>query len=171
MAQRPRFAIPNAMKRRYQMQCHRESRRMRALANLETTKARRASVILLLVLFLLPIVSAWTSSGAWGQAALPACCRTHGRHHCSMGKSGIDSSEKPGNVAIQRVPERCPFQGASSASHLSSSFGTASGSPVEFDFKVEQARTSNSFVVRSLRVLAAHPKRGPPHSSTLSQEA
>jgi hypothetical protein len=144
---------------------------MRALAHLETNKVRRASVILLLVLFLLPIVSAWSSINARGEASLPACCRIHGRHHCSMGMLGADSSEKPGEVSIRQVPERCPFQGATSASHLAGSFGTVSSSTVGFDFKEEKTRAPGSIAVPSFKTLHAYPKRGPPRSSTLSQEA
>jgi hypothetical protein len=88
-----------------------------------------------------------------------------------MGKSGANSSENSDKVSVQQVPEQCPFQGASSASHLSGSFGTVSGSSVEFDFKKAQARVPISIAVPNFKTFQAYPKRGPPHSSTVSQEA
>jgi hypothetical protein len=142
------------------------------LTHSKTSRCRRISVALLLVLSLLPVLSAWFSTTASAEASLPACCRTHGKHHCSMGDQAVGTSGESSSPSMRQhqVSERCPFQGISSASQFSNTLGPVSDVAVEFDFKEEQALISECHATPHVRACHAQPKRGPPISSTLSHE-
>jgi len=41
------------------------------------------------------------------ESQLPACCRTHGKHHCMM--STADASAASAGVSLRATRERCPL--------------------------------------------------------------
>lgn len=67
---------------------------------------RRASAILLLVVFSFPLISPMLF--ARSESTLPACCRRDGKHHCSM-ESKADSPQPSGASALEGAPSRCPL--------------------------------------------------------------
>jgi len=62
---------------------------------------RRMLAITLLIAFGSPLVLPLFAATADPQASLPACCRRHGKHHCTMLMPGI-----PSGPAFQAPP--CP---------------------------------------------------------------
>jgi hypothetical protein len=74
----------------------------------------RISATLLLVLFsglyLIPFIAA----GEDTDASLPACCRTHGKHHCMMCAGAIErTAGRSDTPSFARVTEKCPYSPAS----------------------------------------------------------
>jgi hypothetical protein len=65
---------------------------------------RRVLAITLLLAFGSPLVAPLFAATADPQSALPACCRRHGVHHCSMSMSTLTL---PSGPALQSPP--CPF--------------------------------------------------------------
>jgi len=128
---------------------------------------RRWKSALLLALLLFPLIALAATPMRVAEISLPACCRAHGKHHCSMDAEAIGASRTP---AVSRISERCPFQGVSPAPHFSSDIGAP---PIVSN---SVAFTSNQRVElqHSLTILykTAHvqPKRGPPDSSDCSHE-
>ena len=75
---------------------------------------RRFFSILLLAVFVLPLLAPVLAMAQDGQAAVPACCRRNGRHHCGM-------SLRERRALVSRDPafraptEKCPFETSSVA--------------------------------------------------------
>jgi hypothetical protein len=64
---------------------------------------RRMLAITLLIAFGLPLAAPLLAASTDTDSNLPACCRRHGKHHCSM---GIGSSAASSVAAFQAPP--CP---------------------------------------------------------------
>ena len=64
---------------------------------------RRLLSLVLLAALGLPAVAPALALGQDTEASLPACCRRHGVHHCSMGNMQRPSSSAPA------FSERCPY--------------------------------------------------------------
>lgn len=64
---------------------------------------RRLLSLVLLAALGLPVVAPALALGQDTEASLPACCRRHGVHHCSMGNMQRPSSSAPA------FSERCPY--------------------------------------------------------------
>jgi len=89
-----------------------ESVQVDLLSKSKTHRGQCIRVVFLLALFLLPLLSIWPLSEASAERSLPACCRTHGKHHCSAIRSGISiSNDENAPIARTQIVERCPFQG------------------------------------------------------------
>jgi hypothetical protein len=69
---------------------------------------RKLLSIALLVVFGLPFASSLLALSPTSDANLPACCRRHGKHHCSMSAEQRARllSDTPSFTA---PPEHCPF--------------------------------------------------------------
>lgn len=139
-----------------------ESVQVDPLSKSKTHRGQRIRVVFLLALFLLPLLSIWPLSEASAEASLPACCRTHGKYHCSAIRSGISiSNDENAPIARTQILERCPFQGATLASHLTDLFDSVlipPGSPYPLKKHLNLSRRSSTVFFRTVRT---HPKRGP----------
>ncbi len=62
---------------------------------------RRMLAITLLIAFGSPLALSLFAATADPEAALPACCRTHGAHHCAMTHRALAESE---GAALQAPP-------------------------------------------------------------------
>lgn len=132
---------------------------------------RRLCALFLLLLSVGPWLMAFSSSAAISDAPMPACCRTHGKHKCSMrlmrDEGAISNS---GAVAVSQVSERCPYNPAFATTTHSDSFGQ----PAKNIFRVEFSGTSSLVAIATRPCMSfrsrANFKRGPP-SPALSLDA
>jgi hypothetical protein len=69
--------------------------------------ARCVNAALLLVALLLPILTIFGTKDP-GEAALPICCRAHGKHHCIGLRDGAFSNREA--TGAPQLSERCPYQ-------------------------------------------------------------
>jgi len=109
----------------------------------------------LLIAFGAPSVAPIFAATPDSQASLPACCRTHGKHHCSMRM--LTTSSTP---AFQAPP--CPLYPAAAQQ---SRIGGASLSAPGWSF-VAVHRDSAPLISRQggaqIAAASAHLNRGPP---------
>lgn len=68
---------------------------------------RRALPFLLMVTFLLGPLAAAFQAG--DESRLPACCRRHGEHHCTMGAGAAEELQAADSGAAFAAPAHCPF--------------------------------------------------------------
>lgn len=75
-----------------------------------TNRASRACAAFLLVVFAVLIIAPLAVAATDGEdASLPMCCRTHGKHHCSMRMGGMNAATPNGNEqTLTTVSEKCP---------------------------------------------------------------
>jgi hypothetical protein len=101
------------------------------------------------------------------EAALPACCRSHGKHHCIMTDASLKSASS-GTFQVAATPRNCPFYPKGIAAAGITLHAATRSCAVSFS--------------RSIRVLSIHPqtmafyrlsldrarqKRGPPDYTSL----
>ncbi|HEV2647109.1 MAG TPA: hypothetical protein VGU46_12155 [Acidobacteriaceae bacterium] len=112
----------------------------------------------LLIAFGSPFVAPILAATASAQASLPACCRLHGKHHCSMPEGGGQGSS---NGAVLQGPP-CPFcPGATQQTRTSGvSLTIAQRASVQSHqvFALLGLREGKARAVSAF----AHLKRGPP---------
>jgi hypothetical protein len=118
---------------------------------------RRLLSILLLVAFALPLVAPLLALAQDPYAGLPACCRRHGQHHCTMLDAGRDSSA---HRVVAVCPE-WPQRAVPSPTGLNHFIGRASSSPVALRTSLSPPRSREVPSLTALERL--HPKRGPPN--------
>lgn len=140
------------------------------LAN-RTDRARRISAALLLAFFLLPLLALGASLGTVNDAALRACCRAHGKHHCSMGRMAVEGSGSQKVPTASTISEKCPFQGFVPATHISPDYGSPSAFSQGGVFVQASLISARQNLCAAYETFHDHPKRGPPHSSDISHEA
>jgi hypothetical protein len=68
---------------------------------------RRLVSITLLLLLSLPLISPLFALGSTAESRLPACCRTHGKHHCMMSVEEMEALLY--GVHFTPVPMKCPL--------------------------------------------------------------
>ena len=68
---------------------------------------RRVLAITLLIAFASPLVAPLFAATADPEASLPACCRTHGKHHCMMSVEELQALL--GGEHFAAVREKCPL--------------------------------------------------------------
>jgi hypothetical protein len=128
------------------------------------TRRVRSIAFLLLLSYLLPFAQMAYAASSDPEAALPACCRTHGKHKCSM-HMPLEVQGNDGNhaaVSPAQIGEKCPCLPLSPSSSDTLHFGL----PRIGSFPFVDRSESLSFAAwpsqRTHCSSPAHPKRGPP---------
>jgi hypothetical protein len=118
---------------------------------------RRILAITLLIAFASPLVAPVFAATANPEASLPACCRTHGAHHCAMmHMSGIS-----GGPAFHAPP--CPFYPtATTAPRLLTASLVASPAASVRVRRDSAPPASSSRRAALIFTASANLKRGPP---------
>lgn len=141
---------------------------LRMVAKLRRRTWRSASALVLLLGFLLPFLTAAQSLVTDPEAALPACCRSHGKHKCSMVHLHVASDHHGHSVSTPHISEKCPCN-VPSAPTL---FGDHHARPVGIvQLRLEprqsavegESKSRNAFALFS-----ANRQRGPPISSNFA---
>jgi hypothetical protein len=118
---------------------------------------RRASAVLLLALFSFSLISPAVSASD-ADSKLPACCRRHGKHHCTTPAKGSQSTSGP---TVQAG--KCPFFPVSEAVPKYRMIAGAAISLAEFEqLVIHQACIRPTESLRHGFHSRAHQKRGPP---------
>jgi hypothetical protein len=122
---------------------------------------RRLLSILLLAAFALPLFAPGLALAQDPDAGLPACCRRHGQHHCTMLRAQRDSSTHYVVAVCAAWPQR-----AIAPSLLIHSFvGRVSSSSVYLAINFSPADCTHRH--RAATLDGAHLQRGPPRSTSL----
>lgn len=111
-----------------------------------TPGMRRVIASLLLAVFGLPLAVALGPASA--EAALPACCRRGGKHHCAMTGAGGGPSLAPRKCAEFPTPATAP--GAAAAPPPKPAIANA-GLPAHLSVPLRQEAACRASVRRSLR--------------------
>lgn len=111
---------------------------------------------LFMALLFAPGIVAATSGD---DASLPACCRTHGRHHCAMGWAASRVGDGP---ALARVTERCPCPACAPAANHSGADGVTAASLAYAELASHPAVHPQVEARRRIALDPANRKRGPP---------
>jgi hypothetical protein len=118
---------------------------------------RRAIALTLLALFSWMLMAPLFAPDA--EAALPPCCRRHGKHHCMMQRLLAMSGQPGGPAAVQ---ERCPCQPSGGGAVQSRMYAAVAARRLQTGLaqpaRLPERRETphQSFFIRN------HPKRGPP---------
>ena len=124
----------------------------------------QANALLLIVSLLLPFALFAFSSTVNADTLLPACCRRHGRHQCSMRRSGdAASSGKPHSSQLAQVTEKCPWVPVIPSGHRTL-WDHASGLTLFHPYDEQSLVAINRFEL-AVSPAPANGKRGPPDSS------
>jgi hypothetical protein len=121
----------------------------------------RLSATMLLVLFFafltLPIAAA---SQDGSDASLPACCHTHGRHHCSMGRlTGSQQSDTP---AFAQLTEKCPYAPSASVNSHNDPRHPGLSALIHAEIVSHPAVHAQTVARRRIAFDRSRQKRGPP---------
>lgn len=135
---------------------------LRTVAKLGWRTWRRARALVLLLGFLLPFIAATQSLSTDDEATLPACCRSHGKHKCSMGYLLVASDAHGRSVSAPHISEKCPCN-APNAPVL---FGDHHARPVEIvQLRLQlqhSAFQAMSGSTDAREIATANRQRGPP---------
>jgi hypothetical protein len=116
---------------------------------------RRWLAIPMLLLFLLPLVSA--TFGASDEDSLPACCRRSGRHHCEM------LGEAPaGDKGAGAIREKCPYSPAALSIVVLPSFAPSTSAAIFAGVVRHASVAPQTEARRRISFDRARQKRGPP---------
>lgn len=128
------------------------------------TRRMRSIAFLLLLSYLLPFAQMAYAASSDPEAALPACCRTHGKHQCSMHMQlraqGDDG--KHATISPTQLTEKCPCVPASPNASNTLHFGLPTFGDVRFVDRSESLSFASWSSQRARVASPAHPKRGPP---------
>ena len=134
---------------------------MHSRAELIKQGPRRVCATFLLVLFAaLLIVPGIQASRSGDDVSLPACCRAHGKHHCSMG--GQASAEESGRPAFAQVTEKCPYSPVAPAATHGNGFDIAVADLIFAEVISSPAVRSQTEAKRRTSLDRSNQKRGPP---------
>lgn len=139
------------------------------LFRLRTREGRRFGTALLLVCFLFQLLQIGLVSWRDPEASLPACCRSHGKHKCSMrmARAQPDWPSWPVAKNAPTLSESCPCLPAAGGSALRTMLALPLWHrelPPE-QLGVLKAEPTDAF---GLRPYSSHQKRGPPVISIAS---
>jgi hypothetical protein len=123
------------------------------------SKMRRGFSILLILIFSLGPMAATLQAD--DESGLPACCRRHGAHHCSMGTDTAQAAGEPG--AAFSAPARCPFFPRAIAPLLQAQTALTAHAG-DLQFAVERAPRARVRAATLQRSARSHSVRGPPNS-------
>jgi len=141
----------------------------RFTANLEmTAQAHKTKIgprdrwhaLLLILTFALPFAQLPIAAFSNPEAMLPACCRSHGKHHCMMSADQMEALQRGHHFTV--VNERCPLFPQASLASPHHGFALAHSTPRD------AITSSNPIAQRQVDSLViteqegAHYKRGPP---------
>jgi hypothetical protein len=118
---------------------------------------RRILAVTLLIAFGSPLVAPLMAATADPQASLPACCRMHGKHHCTMPAELSAASTDP---AFQAPP--CPFYPATAISPTGTAAALSSPLLLAVEIHGDSAPLSPGRPRTQTFAVAANLKRGPP---------
>jgi hypothetical protein len=117
---------------------------------------RRLLSILLLAAFALPLVAPLLALAQDPDAGLPACCRRHGQHHCTM----LDQAQDP---SAHRMVAVCPFYPQHQAAYLTGAHPLALQPPQRAWMSPEALAASAPVEThRSIARDRSQSERGPP---------
>jgi len=118
---------------------------------------RRLLSILLLAAFALPLVAPMLALAQDPDAGLPACCRRHGQHHCTM----LDDR----GSSAHRVVAVCPaWPQRAVPSPVGSHHFVACTSSAACSVRANSTPSTQTQTLRLTVCEHLHPKRGPPTS-------
>lgn len=115
---------------------------------------RRATALSLLIFFGWTLIAPLCAPDA--EAHLPACCRRHGKHHCSMGALGS------GERGLPTLQEKCPRSPASASAVHSPTFKPEAAELFQTEDVSLSARAPQTEALYRISALLSHQKRGPP---------
>jgi hypothetical protein len=124
---------------------------------------RRFISITLLLLFSFPLISPLFALGGDAESRLPACCRTHGKHHCMMSANEMELLLH--GEHFTPVRSKCPLfpNPTIPVSHLNLFFQHPSLTIAEN--VTHPARRSHTEAWARVALEGARHKRGPPSIS------
>lgn len=120
---------------------------------------RRALALTLLALFSWMLMAPLFAPDA--EAALPPCCRRHGKHHCMMQRLLAMSGQPGGTPAVQ---EHCPCQPSGGGAVQSRVYTAEAPRLLETGLVQPAPLSERSENPRQSVLFRNHPKRGPPLS-------
>ncbi len=116
-----------------------------------------ASTLLLLVAAILAfpfLASAQT------QSLLPACCRNHGAHHCTMHMSAPDDSST--GFHPPTLEQSCPYRDLKSGFHSTKTFTLVVSRTVSIQHPLADSPIQQAHAAYRIAAARNHHKRGPP---------
>jgi hypothetical protein len=140
---------------------------LRRLFKVIVRERARCSALLLLVCLFLPLVQAALASAHDPEASLPACCRSHGRHKCSMRVplSFSTASDSEPTARTAQVSEKCPWAPNGTSSTNLTHFGFLDPRRIPSSFGLSTLLHAPRTPLRGESRLRANHKRGPPSFS------
>ena len=116
-----------------------------------------ASTLLLLVAAILAfpfLASAQT------QSLLPACCRNHGAHHCTMHMPTDDDSGT--GFHPPSLEQSCPYRNLKSGFHSTKAFNLDTSSTISIHHPLTDSPIQQAHAAFRIAAARNHHKRGPP---------
>jgi hypothetical protein len=134
-----------------------------AMEHKTATVSQRIGAAVVLFAFLLPLLACLGTLSSDPEASLPACCRSHGKHHCMM--SAAEMATLMHGDHFTEIRSKCPLfphRTTQLGTHILSPHSAASPSVRSASVGASQLQ-----IETWKRVLldGAHYKRGPPNVS------
>jgi hypothetical protein len=123
----------------------------------------RTSAIVLLTLFLVVQVLPFVSSQTPDEASLPACCRTHGKHHCVMNMNLLTRSQGSDHRPVfAQVTEKCPYAPAALVGLHGPGFKPTRSALIFAEIVSHPVQRPQTEAHRRISFDRSRQKRGPP---------
>lgn len=129
----------------------------------------RTSAIILLAIFSSLLLLPFTSLQAPNETTLRACCRSHGKHACSMHRMSLAPNDNPSRShGLAQVVEKCPYTPASPATVHGHSFQLALASLLFAEILSHPAQRPQIEAQGRISFDRSQQKRGPPPTTLLA---